>query len=122
LQKLLIFIVLVAVIVFTAMLLIRERQGVDDPWQKYAWVFFMSVITIIVVGVSLFRARQAPILYVFAAIVAVFLVLVFTRIMDPPTMLLISGAGFVIYGLIKLVRFLRNNPALVGDAAHDDPR
>jgi hypothetical protein len=120
LQKLLIFTVLAVILVYAAILLFH--QGDNDPWLKYVWVVSMSIIGIVVVGITLFRARQAPILYAFAALVVVFLLLVFTKIMNPATMLLISGGAFLIYGLIKLVRFLRNNPPLVGDAAHDPLR
>jgi peptidoglycan/LPS O-acetylase OafA/YrhL len=121
-QKLFVLVILAVMILFTAMLLLRQNESINDPLQKYARVFFMSIITVILVGVALFRARQAPILYVFVGIVVVFWLLVFMKIMNPSTMLLISGAAFVVCGLIKLARFIRNNPRIAGDATHDDLR
>ncbi|MDD5088596.1 MAG: hypothetical protein PHI18_07355 [bacterium] len=118
-HKIFLFAMLAATAVFVIVMLLNQQAGPDDKWDRVARFFFVGVIGIIVVGAALFRARQAPILYLFVAAIVIFVLLTYLDIMRPATWLLISGGAFAIYGLIKLVRFLRDNPPLPRDTAHD---
>jgi len=97
---------------------IQQGNLFGDFLRGNARLLFGSAILVILVLIAIARGRRAPILFVAAALYA--FLLVFALFTNTRAILALAGTGavLIVFGIYKLVRFIRANPRISGDTAH----